>query len=306
MNSIFMALSPIFFLILLGWIFKRIEFPGTSFWPMAEKITFYVFFPALLFLSLYRADFSEARFWSLAFSVGGSMLAISLIMLAIRPLFNISDASFSSLFQGGLRPNTYVGISAAFVFLGEPGLTLAAMVIAVMIPLANILSVAVVTRFGDNSNRGWKQAFHALVTNPLIIASLLGILANFTGLRLVLGTEEVVRILSQASLSLGLLAVGAGLKFHSLASNFIPVVWSSVFKLVFMPLLMGSAALWIGMGQDIVLIIVIFASLPCGAAAYVMTRQLGGNLDLMASIITVQTVAAAAGMPLAVWIFSSL
>ena len=271
---------------------------------MAEKITYYVFFPALLFISLYRADFSEARFWSMALTVGGSMLVTSLVMLLFRPLVKITDSSYSSMFQGGHRPNTYVGISAAFVFLGETGLTLAAMVIAVMIPLANIISVGVVSRFGENESKGWKQAFYALITNPLIIACVLGILANLSGIRLVLGTDEVVRILSQASLSLGLLAVGAGLEFHKLASKFIPIVWSGVFKLALQPLLMGFTALWLGLDQDLVLIIVVFASLPCGAAAYVLARQLGGNLEMMAAIITVQTVVAVVSMPLVIGLFS--
>ena len=304
MNSVFLALAPIFILILMGWSFHRIEFPGASFWPMAEKITYYVFFPALLFFSLYRADFSEARFWSMAGAVGVSMLAISLAMLLFRPVIKISDSSFSSLFQGGLRPNTYVGISAAFVFMGEHGLTLAAMVIAIMIPLANIISVTVVSRLGDNESKGWKQALYSLITNPLILACLLGILANMSGIRLILGTDEVVRILSQASLSLGLLAVGAGLRFNKLASKYISIALSGVFKLALQPMLMGSAALLLGLDSDLVLIIVVFASLPCGAAAYVLARQLGGDLDMMAAIITVQTIVAVLSMPLLIGLFS--
>lgn len=303
MHSVILSLSPIFILILLGWFFHRIEFPGNSFWPMAEKITYYVFFPALLFFSLYRADFSEARFWDMALVVASSMLVISLSMILIRPVIKISDAAFSSLFQGGLRPNTYVGISAAFVFLGDKGLTLAAMVIAVMVPLANVISVAVVTRYGDNQSKGWKQAFYSLITNPLIMACAMGVAANLTGLKLILGTDEVVRILSQTSLSLGLLAVGAGLEFRGIASKAVPIIWSSIFKLALLPLLMGGAALWMGLDKDSVLIVAIFASLPCGAAAYVMARQLGGSLDMMASIITVQTIAAILSMPLIIGLF---
>ncbi|WP_051617377.1 AEC family transporter [Desulfonatronovibrio hydrogenovorans] len=304
LNSVFLALSPIFILILMGWVFQRIGFPGSSFWPMAERITYYVFFPALLFFSLYSADFSQTRFWSMALAVSVPMLATSLIMLLLRPVFRVSEADFSSLFQGGLRPNTYVGISAAFVFLGAEGLALAAMVIAVMIPLANFISVAVVTRFGNNQSKGWKKAFISLVSNPLILACFLGIGVNLSGLRLVLGTEEVVRILSQASLSLGLLAVGAGLEFRGIASKWRPILWSSVFKLVLLPLLMGLMSVWVGLDQPSILVVVVFASLPCGAAAFVMARQLGGGLDMMAAIITVQTVVAAGSMPLLIGLFS--
>jgi malonate transporter and related proteins len=303
LNSVFLALAPIFILILMGWFFHRIEFPGASFWPMAEKITYYVFFPALLFFSLYRADFSEARFWSMAAAAAVTILVVSLAMILLRPAFRVSDSEFSSLFQGGLRFNTYVGISAAYIFYGQLGLTLAAMVIAVIIPLVNVISVAVVTRFGDNQCKGWSQAVFSLVTNPLILACLLGILANLTGVRLIMGTDEVVRILSQASLSLGLLAVGAGLQFRSIPSKSIPIAWSGLFKLFLQPVLIGFLALWMGLDEPAVLTLVIFASLPCGPAAYVLTRQLGGNLDMMAAIITVQTVIAVLSMPLIIGLF---
>jgi malonate transporter and related proteins len=303
LNNVFLALSPIFMLILMGWFFRRIGFPGASFWPMAEKITYYVFFPALLFFSLYRADFTEARFWGMALATAMTILIASLVMVLLRPAFRISDPEFSSLFQGGLRFNTYVGISAAYIFFGELGLTLAAMVIAVIIPLVNAISVGVVTRFGDNQCKGWSQAVFSLVTNPLILACLLGIMANLTGIRLILGTDEVVRILSQASLSLGLLAVGAGLQFRNIPSKSIPIAWSGLFKLFLQPILIGSLALWMGLDQPAVLTLVIFASLPCGPAAYVMARELGGDLDMMAAIITVQTVAAVASMPLLIGLF---
>ncbi|WP_084590899.1 AEC family transporter [Desulfonatronovibrio magnus] len=304
MYNVFLALSPIFILIVMGWIFQRAQFPGPTFWPMAEKITYFVFFPALLFLSLYQADFSEADFPVLIVAVSAPMLAVCLLMLCFRPLIRISDPAFSSLFQGGLRPNTYVGISAAYIFLGETGLTLSAMVIAIMIPLANTISVAVVTRMGDNHSKGWLRAFKSLLTNPLIIACAAGIVANLSGLRLGLGTDEVVGILSQASLSLGLLAVGAGLEFRGLVSKWLPIFCSSIFKLAALPLLMGYFALWLGLEAEVVFVAVIFASLPCGAAAYVLARQLGGSLDMMAAIITVQTVAAMISMPLILGLFS--
>ncbi len=303
MNSVFLAVSPIFVLIMMGWLFQRLAFPGENFWPMAERITYYIFFPALLFFSLYSADLGQARFWSMAAVAAGTISFVSLVMVLLRPLLKVSDPEYSSVFQGGLRFNTYVGISAAYVFFGEQGLTLAAMVIAVIIPLVNVISVAVVTRFGDNQCKGWDHALLSLVKNPLILACLFGILANLSGLRLVLGSDEVVRILSQASLSLGLLAVGAGLKFSRIASKTIPIAWSGMFKMIIQPLMMGFLGVLIGLDQPEMLVLVIFASLPCGPAAYVMARQLKGDMDMMAGIITVQTVIAALSMPLVIRVF---
>lgn len=297
MLQIITALTPIFLLILLGWAFKKMNFPGDSFWPSAERITYYVFFPALLFISLYRADFSKLDVGPMALVVTLAMAAVSTVMLLLRRRLPLSDPSFSSFFQGGLRPNTYVGISAAFVLFGNQGLTLAAMVIAVMIPLANLISVSVVSWFGQNQNNGWTGVFGALLRNPLILSCLLGIAANILKIPLDFGLTELIIILSQASLSLGLLSVGAGLRFLGLGRNLSVIGFSGFIKLIALPCLAASGSWLLGLDTTSSAVIVIFASLPCGPAAYVLARQMGGDKDLMAEIITVQTVAAFVTMP---------
>lgn len=297
MLQIITALTPIFLLILSGWAFKKMNFPGDSFWPSAERITYYVFFPALLFISLYRADFSELDVGPMALVVTLAMAAVSTFMLLMRRRLPLSDPSFSSFFQGGLRPNTYVGISAAFVLFGNQGLTLAAMVIAVMIPLANLISVSVVSWYGQNQNNGWTGVFGALLRNPLILSCLLGIAANILKIPLDFGLTEFIIILSQASLSLGLLSVGAGLRFQGLGHNLGVIGFSGFIKLIALPCLAALGSWLLDLDTISSVVIVIFASLPCGPAAYVLARQMGGDKDLMAEIITVQTVAAFVTMP---------
>ncbi len=297
MLQIITALTPIFLLILLGWAFKKMNFPGDSFWPSAERITYYVFFPALLFISLYRADFSELDVGPMALVVTLAMAAVSTFMLWSRRRLPLSDPSFSSFFQGGLRPNTYVGISAAFVLFGNQGLTLAAMVIAVMIPLANLISVSVVSWYGQNQNNDWTGVLGALLRNPLILSCLLGVAANILKIPLDFGLTEFIIILSQASLCLGLLSVGAGLRFLGLGANLGVIALSGSIKLIALPLLAASGSWLFGLDDMSAAVIVIFATLPCGPAAYVLARQMGGDRDLMAEIITVQTVAAFVTMP---------
>jgi malonate transporter and related proteins len=297
MLQIITALTPIFLLILLGWLFKNLDFPGESFWPSAEKITYYAFFPALLFISLYRARFAELEVLPMALTIVLAMGAVGVFMLLLRSRLPLSDPSFSSFFQGCLRPNTYVGISAAFVLFGNQGLTLAAMVIAVMIPLANLFSVSIVSRYGENGSMGWSSVPGALVRNPLILSCLLGIAANLLELPLGFGISEVIVILSQASLSLGLLSVGAGLRFQGVWKKLHIIGLSSAMKLILLPLLAALGALLFGVDATSATVIVIFAALPCSASAYVLARQMGGDRILMAEIITVQTVAAFVTMP---------
>jgi len=298
MLQVITALTPIFLLIFLGWVFKKRGFPGVSFWPAAEKITYNVFFPALLFINTYRAPFDDLAIFPIALSIALPMGIVTAIMLLFRTSLPLSGPAFSSLFQGALRPNTYVGISAAFILFGDRGLILAAMVIAVMIPLSNLISVPVVSRYGANGPKGWSGQFGALLRNPLILACLLGIAANLLELRLKYGLMEFIVILSQASLCLGLLSVGAGLVFQGLGSNAWTVGLASMIKLIILPLLAALGGWVMGLDAASRDVVVIFAALPCGPAAYVLARQLGGDHGFMAEIITLQTVAAFLTMPL--------
>lgn len=219
-------------------------------------------------------------------------------LLILRRGLDLPNPSFSSFFQGGLRPNTYVGISAAFVLYGAQGLTLAAMVIAVMIPLANLISVSVVSRYGENGNKGWSGVPGALLRNPLILGCLLGIAANLLEVPLEFGLSELVVILSQASLSLGLLSVGAGLRFRNLGGNMRVIGLAGTVKLLLLPMVSVLVARFLGLDVLSTSVIVIFTALrPGGPAAYVLARQMGGDRDLMAGIITAQTLAAFLTMP---------
>ncbi len=297
MIHIVTALTPIFMLILLGWVFKKIDFPGVSFWPAAEKITYYVFFPALLFINTYRAPFAEIEVLPIALSIVFVLGIPTVLILFVRPWLPLSGPAFSSLYQGSLRLNTYVGISAAFILLGDQGLILSAMVIAVMIPLGNLFSVCIVSRYGANGSKGWSSLSSALLRNPLILACLLGIAANLLNLPLEFGLMEFIVILSHASLCLGLLSVGASLVFQGMMSNVWTVGLASAIKLAVLPLLAALAGWMLGVDATSRYVIVIFASLPCGPAAYVLAKQLGGDHKLMAEIVTIQTLAAFLTMP---------
>ncbi|WP_045222378.1 AEC family transporter [Desulfonatronum thioautotrophicum] len=297
MFQVVTALTPIFLLILLGWVFKQKDFPGTSFWPAAEKITYYVFFPALLFINTYRAPFADIEVLPITLAIVLTISIVTVLMLFVRPWLSLSGPAFSSLYQGSLRLNTYVGISAAFVLFGDQGLILSAMVIAVLVPLTNLFSVCIVSRYGINGFKGWTSLSSALLCNPLILACLLGIAANLLNVPLEFGLMEFMVIMSQASLGLGLMSVGAGLVFQGMMSSVWTVGVASTIKLAILPLLAALMGWMMGVDATSRYVIVIFASLPCGPAAYILARQLGGDHKLIAEIITIQTIAAFITMP---------
>jgi hypothetical protein len=292
------ALLPVFIIILLGYVFKRVGFPGDDFWLAAEKATYFVFFPALLINKLSTADFDPSIALPMAGSLLLSIACLVLFLLAVRSRTSFSGPSFSSVFQGSIRFNTFVGLAAASALLGSTGLTLAAVALVAMIPFINLICVPTVAHFGAGSQTRFSHLLLEIMRNPLILGCAAGFAINLSHLPTPEGLFRVFDLLGRAALPVGLLAVGAGLKLQSLNSHLAGLWTSSALKLGVLPLLTAGFCLLLGVTGQARTVALIFAALPTAVSSFILARQLGGDTSLMASIITVQTVLSAASLPL--------
>lgn len=308
MTAIFGALAPIFLLIVIGWALRGGGVLPDSFWPPAEKLTYYILFPALLLSNLAEAKLAGLPVAGLAGAHAVGILTMAALALAARPMmahrpFRLDGPGFTSVFQCVIRPNTYVGLAASTGLFGAQGLTLTAICVALAVPLVNLLSVAVMVRHavpkGGRQPR-WREAVLPILRNPLIAACLGGILLNLTGIGLPPVIGPLLKILGAAALPLGLLAVGAGLDFQRLRSASAAVGLASAAKLALLPFLVGSAALAFGVQGVPLAACVAYAGLPGAPNAYVLARQMGGDAGLVAGILTAQTILAAVTLPVLV------
>ncbi len=292
------ALIPVFVLILIGGTLKYLKFPGDDFWRGAERLTYYLLFPALLFLKLSTTVSAEARFQELLLLLIGLLLIISVIIFISGLVFRIRNAAFTSLFQGGIRFNTYVGLAVVDGLLGGEGLVIAALVVGILIPAINLLCIMVFAIFGSSARNSFGSITKIIVTNPLIIACMLGICWNFLGLGLPYLLVSILELLSATALPLGLLSVGAGVQIYALKNATGSLFISSVIKLLIVPYLASSLCLLTGQPAYVTTVVVIFAALPTASSAYILARELGGDAQSMAAIITGQTLLAMVTMPL--------
>lgn len=297
MDGILTALWPLFALLLLGYLGRRLDFPGAAFWPPAERATYYVLFPALLVSRLSRAELGGAQSLQLIAAVVAMLVIASLLVLLLRPVLRQNNAAFTSVYQGGLRFNTYVALPASAALVPQQGVVLAALLAAVMIPLLNLFCVLVFAWYGS-ARPTPGGVLKALARNPLILACLLGILLNLSGLGLPAPAVPVLDLLAAMALPLGLLAVGAALDLRALRTGGVAVIAAALVKLVLMPLLAWGLARGIGLDQQATQVLLVFAAVPTATSAYILARQLGGDAPLMANIITAQTLIALLTMPL--------
>ena len=286
--SILTSLLPVFLIIICGFTLKQSKFPGDDFWPGAERVVYYILFPALLFSSSASASWEFYSVSSMVWAILASMFVMSGLLLILRPRLTKKDGSFTSIFQGSIRFTSYIGLAAAYSLFGDEGLYLSAVLITVLIPLANVLSVMVLIRYSGQEG-GWYWIFTTVIKNPLIIACLAGMLVNFLGLQLPAMVESLASILGKGSLPLGLLSVGASLRFSAMKKNGPEIVYACLLKLVLLPIIMWLACSLIGVDSLSTAIAVLFAALPGSPLSYILAKQLGGDAKLMSSIIAVQT-----------------
>ncbi|MFC5353821.1 AEC family transporter [Azospirillum himalayense] len=300
------ALAPIFLLILFGQGLRRRAVIPDSAWPSLDRLTYLLFFPCLIVDELTRTDL---RALSMGWSMGGTMaagiFAGAALALAVRRPIGLDGPAFTSVFQGAIRPNTYVGLAGASALYGSAGLTLTAVGIAVVVPLVNLLCVTAMVRYGRVADgtpqrSGVGAVVSGILRNPIIIAVAIGAALNLSGIGRIPVVGDVVGILARAALPMGLLSVGAGLDLAAARGAGLGVALSSVLKLLLVPAATALAGLWLGVDGLPLTIAVLFNALPCSASSYVLARQMGGDHALVAGIITVQTLASAATLPLVV------
>lgn len=296
-GAILLALLPVVLLTALGFGLRRRRFLAESFWPQAERLGYFVLLPSLFFHSLATARVEGVPVGALALTLILSTVIVATLVIALRPLIRVDGPAFTSVFQGSVRFNNYVGVTLAAGLFGAKGIALAAICNAAIVPTVNILCVLVFARHGAArlTPRGIARQ---LATNPLIVSSLGGMAFQLLGWGIPVGLEPAMRTLGAASLPIGLLCVGAALDFSGARTWIGPVVSASAMKFLAMPAATVMVAMGLGLHGPALTTALLFQVLPTASSAYILARQLGGDAPLMAGITAVQTVLALVAMPL--------
>lgn len=289
MNMI-LALFPLVGLIGMGYIFKRTRFLQDEFWGNSEKLNYYILFPALLFSNLADVQLELNSILSLYIC----LLLVSVLLLILKVYVRIPVRRFGVYLQSQIRFNTYIGLSLMGLMFGAAGMHLFAMIIAVAIPVVNVLSV---WSFSQSATGQFCQTLISIGKNPLILACVAGILFNLSGLNLYAGAAQLLKLLASTSLPLGLISVGAALQFSQLKPDFWRVMGNSLSRLLLVPVMTYAIGKGLGLEALHIQVLVVFFALPTASASYILTRFFNGDSQLMAAIISMQTLLFALSFP---------
>lgn len=297
MSTVLAAIAPVFALILAGYGLARTPFFPPTLWQGVETLTYRLLLPSLLVVKLGTTDLSDYDVLPMTAALMGATVlcvaGLALCRLALRP----AAGAYTSVLQGAIRQNSYIGLAAAGPLYGDAGLSLAAVGIAAIIPLVNIISVWSLSRLLAGTTPSPVEMAKRMAANPIIAGSLIGVALNASGIGLNPFLAKPLDIIGDAALPLGLLSVGAGLSFASIRRRWRPIAAANLLRLLAMPL--GTLALCRLFGVEPVAtgIALLFAALPSSASSYIFSRMLGGDHELMAAILATQVVVAAVTIP---------
>jgi predicted permease len=299
MNAIAAPLIPILLLILLGYGLRRAAFMPDAAWAGLERLAYFVLFPALLVRNLASQDIHGYPWQAMLTVIVGTSLIAAAVLVAWHLLRRSVDGdTFTSIFQGGVRFNSYIALAVSQAFFGAEGLAAAAIVCGFLIILVNLLSLSTFSIWGSNGSSGPRAFMRDVAYNPLILACAAGWLLSATGIGLPGLTSDILELVSQAALPVGLLAVGAALRPHAIRGHLRPVAISSVVQFALKPLVVAALVAATGLTGVAAGVLYVTFVTPVASSSYVLARQLGGEASVMASIITLQTALAFVAMPL--------
>ncbi len=303
MNSFTSALFPILVLIVLGFLLKRAQFLSEETWSGIERLTYFVLFPALLIRTLGKQTLAGTPWPSMLIVVTGTLLLATTVLLLLYRFRSINDATFTSIFQGGVRFNTYITLAVAHSLFGAEGLAMASVAAGFMIVLINLLCISVFVVWGKATFNGILSFVREIIGNPLIIGCAIGWVLSISGIGVPSVAGDVLEIVGRAALPFGLLAVGAALKPEVMRGHVSPIVFSSLTQFGLKPLIVALLISTTGLSGIAAGALTIAFMTPTAPSAYILARQLGGDTEAMASIITFQTLLAFLVMPLIGTIF---
>lgn len=303
MSAVTDAIIPLVLLTLFGSALRAFGFLDDQKRQALESFVYFILVPALIVSTLIQVDLDPALVIPLVPIVLVPLLANIALMAIMRampfaPRVSWLDGPrYASVAMGVSRNNLFVVLAASQALLDVEGAALAAIAAAIFMPFANAYGVYVCMRHGTaGAGSVWKTLLE-LGSNPFISGTIVGIALNLSGIGLPGPLAPAASLLSDSSLGVALVIVGAGLRLRGLGTSVGGLAVSAAIKLILQPLIGLGLCMLLRLPPEAALAAAFYHAGPTAPGAYILARKLGADADLMAAIITGQTILAAFTMP---------
>lgn len=286
------SLFPVFALIVLGVLLKRFKLTNDVFLKTADRLVYFVFFPAMLFWKIGGADIDKLLDWAYCQAAILALLVLYIVSLVSIKLFKISDFQAGTFAQGCYRFNTYIGMAVILNAAGEEGARYFGILAGLLIPMINIMAVSTLIWYSGRNiavHQRLRLTVMSVLSNPLIMGCLAGLLyARFVNTFPVF-LDNALALTSMATLPLALLSIGAALSFDKLQGHLKASLLAAGFKLLLLPLVGYFFLQMLNVSGVPFQITMIFFALPTSTAIYILSSQLNSDTGLASATIVIST-----------------
>lgn len=300
-------LAPVFIMVALGAVLARTGFLGPSFFAGCTKLTYRIGLPSLLFYKIANAQFDMSRSGKITLVLIISSVAVAVFSSLISRPFPVTKEKRKTFIHTSFHCNTaFVGLPVIIYALGTDSqlVNIASMAVAPMIPFINIMSTVILRGEALTRDRKtWTVMLKNIVSNPLVIACILGILYSLSGLPIPQSVNRGLDSLGRMALPLALLSIGAGLKVRHLRDQFPVILLASLFNVILLPAAGILFSRYIGLTQAELLIALIFLACPTASSAFIYARELQGDPEFAGNVILTSTIISAVSLSLVLYLF---
>ena len=301
--QIFLLISPVFLLIILGNILRRIRVPDLSFWEVNDKLCYWVLIPALLFHFISQVNLSSEMLYSYSALIFTGFFVSIIFVIVLGKLLGYSPEVWTSILQGSIRQNAFIALAIAGSLYGDEGLKIASLFTFIYVPTINIIIITIMVvslkRVDQkDSKKSLLNIFIEIFKNPFILAMIAGLLFSFYDLKGVSIIIETTKLLGSAALPIMLLTIGAKIKVQDLTLQITPIIISNLLKLLILPVVVYFVAVYLDLSKTEIVVAVIFSAVPTATMSYTFAKQFGADYQLMRGILTTQVVLSFLTIPL--------
>ncbi len=289
------ATIPIFLMMLLGMLFRKLGWMDEVFAAKMNKFVFLVPLPMLLFEQLATVDFSEV--WDIKFIL--FCFVVTAISITISTLISMlwKDRSIKGEFIQATYRSSAALLGIAFIqnIYGTAGM--APLMIIGSVPLYNIMAVVVLSFFkpGNNSfdKALVKKTLKGIVTNPIIIGIVAGFVWSALKLPMPLILHKTVSSIGATATPMGLMSMGATFEMKKATSKMKPTLVAVFMKLVGFCAIFLPVAAMLGFRNEQLIAILVMLGSATTVSCFVMARNMGHEGTLSSGVIMMTTLLSA-------------
>lgn len=305
MENLILSLNvvlPLFINISLGYFLFRIKLFDDHSLKVLNNVVFRVFLPTLLFMNIYNTDIGGVFNGKLLIFGVITVLVIFTAGLIIIPIIEKDSKRRGVLMQAMFRSNfVFFGIPITTSLAGEGGIGSIAVLVAVIVPLFNILAVISLQMY-VSGKINIKQALIGVCKNPLIIGSVLGILTLLLNIKFPDILVSSANDLAKIATPIALILLGGTLRFNTVRQGLRSLITGISLKLIIIPIIFIPISIAFGFrGTELVGLMVLFAA-PLAVSTFTMSSQMGSDSDLASQMVVFTS--AASIITVFLWIFA--